>query len=103
MILSTLEIKDNLPFQTYLLSDSKVKKIVKEFDFYNISFYREEMVSNFLVMLQYPKGNMYWYLDFEKAIIKHLSLEPEYESDWKELLSSLKTQVKNEFEELLTS
>lgn len=100
MILNTLEIKGNAPFQTYLLSDSKVKKIIKDFDFYNISFYREEYASEFIVQLRYPKGNMYWYLDFEKAINKHLFLEPEYELDWKDLLAKLKAQVKIEFNEL---
>ena len=100
MILSTLEIKGNIPFQTYLLSDSKVKKIVKEFDFYNIIFYREEYASEFIVQLRYPKGNLYWYLDFEKAINKQLFLESEYELDWKDLLSKLKNQVKREFDEL---
>lgn len=100
MILSTLEIKGNIPFQTYLLSDTKVKKIVKEFDFYNIIFYREEYASEFIVQLRYPKGNLYWYLDFEKAINKQLFLESEYELDWKDLLSKLKNQVKREFDEL---
>jgi len=103
MILSTLEITSNVPFQTYLLSDSKVKKIVKEFDFYSISFYKEEYVSDFTVRLRYPKGNMYWYLDFEKAINKHLFTEPEYELDWKELLSRLKAQIKLEFDSLTRS
>lgn len=100
MILNTLEIKDNVPFQTYLLTDSKVKKIVKDFDFYNISFYREECVGDLLVQLRYPKGNMYWFLDFEKAINKQLFLEPEYEVEWKHLLAQLKSQIKKEYEEL---
>ena len=100
MILSTLEIKGNIPFQTYLLSDSKVKKIVKEFDFYNISFYREEYASEFVVQLKYPKGNMYWYLDFEKTINKKLFVESEYETEWKELLFNLKNAIKTEFSEL---
>lgn len=97
MILSTLEISSNIPFQTYLLSDSKIKKIVKDFDFYGISFYREEYASTFTVQLRYPKGNLYWYLDFEKAINKHLFTEPEYEDDWKELLYRLKNQIKLEY------
>lgn len=100
MLLNTLEIKGNFPFQTYLLTDSKVKKIVKEFDFYNISFYKEECVSEFIVQLRYPKGNMYWYLDFEKTINKHLFTESEYELDWKDLLSRLKNRIKTEFQEL---
>ena len=102
MILSTLEIKNNIPFQTYLLSDSKVKKIVKDFDFYNIAFYREEYASELIVQLRYPKGNLYWYLNFEKAINKQLFLEPEYEVDWKDLLSKLKNQVKIEFNEVVS-
>ena len=97
MILSTLEIVDNVPFQTYLLSNSKVKKILKDFDFYNVSFYKEELAKTFTVMLQYPKGNTYWYLDFLKAVEKHLLTDPEYEEDWKELLNRLKEQIKLEF------
>ena len=101
MILSTLEVNGDFPFKAHLLSDSKVKKLIKEFDFYNISFYREEIASELTVMLQYPKGNMYWYLDFEKAIGKYLFSESdEYESDWNALLSQLKAKVKFEFEEL---
>lgn len=100
MILSTLEIKGNIPFQTYLLSDTKVKKIIKEFDFYSVVFYREEYASEFVVQLRYPKGNLYWYLDFEKTINKHLCVEPEYELDWKDLLSNLKHQIRKEFNEL---
>lgn len=100
MILSTLEIKGNIPFQTYLLSNSKIKKIVKDFDFYNISFYKEEYASEFTVKLKYPKGNMYWYLDFERAINKQLFIETEYELEWKKVLSDLKYQIKLEFEEL---
>lgn len=103
MILSTLEITGNIPFQTYLLSDSKVKKIVKDFDFYSISFYKEEYASTFTVQLRYPKGNMYWYLDFEKAINKHLFTEPEYELDWKDLLSNLKSQIRKEFKDLFNN
>lgn len=100
MILNTLEIKGNIPFQTYLLSDSKVKKIIKDFDFYNILFYKEEYSKDFIVYLRYPKGNLYWYLDFEKAINEYLFKESEYETDWKALLSTLKAQIKNEFQEL---
>lgn len=102
MLLSTLEIKDNVPFQTYLLSNPKIKKIVKEFDFYNISFYKEEYAKEFTVQLRYPKGNLYWFLDFEKAINKHLFNEQEYENDWKQLFSNLKSQIKKEFEGLTT-
>lgn len=100
MILNTLEIKGNVPFQTYLLNDTKVKKIVKDFDFYKIVFYKEEYASEFIVKLRYPKGNLYWYLDFEKAINKQLFLDSEYESDWKKLLSDLKYQIKQEFKYL---
>lgn len=100
MILSTLEIKENAIFQTYLLLDPKVKKIVKEFDFYNITFYREERVNDFIIYLRYPKGNLYWYLDFEKTINKHLCSDLEYKEDWQILLNNLKIQIKQEFNEM---
>lgn len=97
MLLSTLEIKDNLPFQTYLLTDSKVKKLIKEFDFYSISFYKEECASTLTVMLRYPCGNMYWYLDFRKAVLAFLKDNPEYIKDWQEILERLKEQIRIEF------
>lgn len=102
MIISTLELNKDLAFNTYLISSPKIKKLLKDFDFYDVTFYKEEFATGFTVSLRYPKGNLYWYLDFEKAILSYLETTPEYELEWKNLLSTLKHQVKSEFDDLLT-
>ena len=101
MILNTVTIKGNVPFETYLISNPKVKKLIKEFDFYNVLFYKEECASEFTVQLRYPKGNVYWYLDFEKVILNYLSVESEYELEWKYLLSVLKNQIRREYNDVV--
>ena len=100
MLLSTLDIKGDDVFSLYLISNSHVKKLTKEFDFYSVLFYKEECTSEILVRLRYPKGNLYWYLDFEKAVNEMLFKESEFESNWKDLLTKLKSQIKTEFEHL---
>lgn len=104
MLISQFRIvsKDLSPFQLYLLQNSKVKSLCKEFDFYNIRFYREEKVIQPTICLDYPKGNLYWYLDFAKQITARF-LESEggmYASNWESFLDELKIQVRNEFQEL---
>lgn len=85
----------------YLLSDHTVKRVLREFDFYNVRFYREEKAKEPTVCLDYPTGNVYWYVDFKKNIEDSiLSKDNYYESEWKLLLSCLKAKVKSEFEAL---
>lgn len=99
--LNTYRITDNVPFQMYLLSDSRIKKLLREFDFYNVRFYREERVKTHTVCIDYPKGNVYWFLDFKRAIESDiLSRDARYEKDWNCLLSKLKKVIKKEFEDL---
>ena len=99
--LNTYKVFKNIPFQMYLLSDPVVKKTLREFDFYNVRFYREERTKELTVCLDYPAGNVYWFLDFKKGVEDSiLKKDARYESEWKLLLSCLKAKVKSEFESL---
>lgn len=97
--LSTYVVQKNIPFQMYLLSNSTVKRILREFEFYNVRFYRLEKAKELTVHLDYPTGNMYWYLDFKKYVEELiLSKASSYEQEWNSLLSELKSRIKAEFE-----
>ena len=99
--LSTYTITKNTPFQMYLLANPTVKKVLREFEFYNVRFYREERAKELTVCLDYPTGNLYWYIDFKKSIEETiLSKDTSYENDWKLFLSNLKSVIKAEFEGL---
>lgn len=99
--LNTYRVFKNIPFQMYLLSDPTVKRMLREFDFYNVRFYREERVKEPTVCLDYPAGNVYWFLDF-KNNVENIILKKDncYEPEWKLLLSNLKAKIKTEFESL---
>lgn len=98
--LNTYKVFKNIPFQMYLLSDHTVKRMLREFDFYNVRFYREERAKEPTVCLDYPAGNVYWFLDFKKNVEDILKKDNCYEAEWKLLLSALKTKIKAEFEAL---
>ena len=99
--LNTIRITKNIPFQMYLLSDKLVKKVHQEFEFYNVRFYREERVSELTVCLDYPKGNVYWFVDFKKFILNEiLSKDARYEKEWNEFLYRLKKTVWSELQSL---
>ena len=99
--LNTFKVLKNLPFQMHLLSDPSIKKMLREFDFYGVRFYREERAKEPTVCLDYPAGNVYWFIDFKKSIEETvLKKENYYESEWKALLSALKSRIKSEFESL---
>lgn len=99
--LNTYRITDNVPFQMYLLSDSRIKKLLREFDFYSVRIYREERVKESTVCIDYPKGNVYWFVDFKRAVESDiLEKDARYEKDWNTLLSKLKKVIKKEFETL---
>lgn len=90
------------PFHAYILSDSNVKRMYKEFDFYNIKFYKEEFSKSSVLWFQYPKGNMYWYLDFIKYIKKEF-LDKEdcmYVKQWNMFLDELLSEIRTEASEL---
>ena len=102
MDLVDFEIVDNFPFQSYLLSDTSVKRICKDFTFYNIKFYKKEKAKDFTVCLQYPKGNMYWFLEFVKSIKKDiLDKDGPYLTEWYKLLNAIKKEIKNVYDKHL--
>ena len=89
MELKTFKIKENTPFLMYLLSDILVKKLNKEFQFYNVRFYREERTKELTVCLDYPKGNLYWFLEFQKYIYEEIfKKDIMYVKDWNLLLKN---------------
>lgn len=98
----TLSSSDVSVFQLYLLSHKKVKQLMKEFEFYKVLFYKENLTKDNIVHLQYPKGNVYWYLDFKTYVKTHFLDDSScpYHDDWYNLLIHLKRQIKAEFEEL---
>lgn len=99
--LNTYTITKDTPFQMHLLSSPAVKRVLREFEFYNVRFYREERAKEFTVCLDYPAGNLYWYLDFKKSIEETiLAKDISYEAEWRNLLSHLKSVIKAEFEGL---
>lgn len=99
--LNTFRITRNVPFQMYLLTDSRVKRIAREFNFYSVRFYREEKVPDFTVCFDYPAGNLYWYVDFKKYVEQEiLRTDIRYEDDWKLFFAKLKNIIKEEFETL---
>lgn len=97
--LNTFRITKDVPFQMYLLSDSRVKRIAREFSFYAVRFYREEKVPELTVCLDYPAGNLYWYVDFKKYIEQEIiRVDARYEEEWKLFFAKLKATMKSEFE-----
>ena len=99
--LKQYKLAKNLPFQMYVLSDQTVKKTLLEFQFYNVRFFRTERAKDMEVYLEYPAGNLYWFVDFKKAVeTQILEKENLYETEWRALLSGLKATIKAEFESL---
>lgn len=101
MQLEKFEVSGSPQFKLYLLSDRLVKGICKEFTFYSVKFYREEKCKKLKVILDYPKGNVYWFIDFKKFIVNNiLTKDATYEKEWEYLLQELKRQVAKEFKSL---
>ena len=81
-----------------------MKKLNKEFEFYNVRFYREERVREPTVCVDYPCGNPYWYTDFKKFIKSEiLDKDVRYEAEWNNLLARLKNAVHKELKTLQDS
>lgn len=105
MVLNKLEIEPKgtlTPFKVYLLSDMKVKRLCKEFEFYKIRFYREELGKQSIVWFEYPRGNLYWFLDFEGYVTNTFLTSDTYVNEWELFLNNLKKCIKEEFLELKT-
>ena len=105
MVLNKLEIEPKgtlTPFKVYLLSDMKVKRLCKEFEFYKIRFYREELGKQSSVWFEYPRGNLYWFLDFEGYVTNTFLTSDTYVNEWELFLNNLKKCIKEEFLELKT-
>lgn len=99
LVLGTLRIEKNIPFQMYLLSDTLVKKLNREFEFYNVRFYREERVREPTVCVDYPMGNPYWFTDFKKFIkTEILEKDVRYEAEWNNLLARLKKAISEQLD-----
>lgn len=54
MISNKFYINEKQSFLLHLLSNKNAKKIIKEFEFYNVRFVREEITSELKVYLEYP-------------------------------------------------
>ena len=94
---NTLKITKNIPFQLYLLSDRRVKRLCKEFEFHGVKIYREEKVKTQTTCLNYPQGNVFWFVDFKKYIkAEILDKDTRYIDDWNALLERLKVAIKAE-------
>lgn len=105
MRLSKLQVdadSDLTPFKINLLTATDVKRLCREFQFYSIRFYREELGKQKLVWFEYPKGNLYWFLDFENYITRHFISENIYVKEWEKFLNELKSQIRTEFLEIKT-
>ena len=72
MKMSNLKLDNDLPFKSFVLTNSIVKNVNREFEFYGVQFYRDLTASEFTVYLKYPYGNMYWYILFKKYILPEI-------------------------------
>lgn len=84
-----------IEFQTYALQNPTVRRILSNFKFYNIMVYREQYKANAKVFLSYPKANVYWYLEFEKALLTDDKLL--YKDVWEIILRTLKHEIYLEY------
>jgi hypothetical protein len=96
--IGTIAITGNTPFQMYLLSDTKLKRMLLEYQFHSVRFYREERTSELTVCLDYPYGNLYWFVDFKKSVEELLEKDSRYAHDWELFLARLKREIKLEYE-----
>ena len=104
MELKTFRWIDNEPFKMYLLSDINVKRLVREFEFYNIRIYREERTKVLTVCLDYPKANVYWFVEFKRFIINEIVIkEGMYGEAWNSFLNNLKKEITIDYQTSLNN
>lgn len=88
----------------YLLTDRRVKRLCKEFEFHGTRIYSEEGSKTHTVIVDYPEGNKFWYVDFKRYVLTEiLDKDNRYQKEWEWLLNKLKGLVKDESESLQTS
>ena len=101
MELAVFKYELDTQFQLYVLGSPKVKQLQREFEFYNLRFYREEKAKVPTMSLRYPKANVYWYLEFKKYIEAEISSKDlGYANSWKLFLERLKNKVFLEYKNL---
>lgn len=97
MILNKLEIVGTDAFKIFILSNTKIKRILKEYNFYNIRFFKQNFNTEYKVYLEYPKANIYWALDFKRDIEDFVSVsntihKQEFEYFIDQLLKTIKCE-----------
>lgn len=98
MILNKYEIEGTDVFKMFLLSNSQVKRILKDYNFYNIRFFKINFSSSYKVCLEYPKANIYWALDFKRDLLELVSQKyPTYLKETTEVLENLIKIIKLEY------
>lgn len=104
MELATTKYNLDPTFQMYVLTSNLVKSMLKEFEFYNVRFYKEEKSKKYTLCLDYPKANIYWFVEFKKYVeTKILDEEPMYKDSWNRLLNAVHTQVYKDYKKLKDS
>jgi SNF2 family DNA or RNA helicase len=62
-----------------------------------VRIYREEKTKIPTVCIDYPEGNLYWFVDFKKYVLSEiLDKDVRYKDDWLKLLNRLKNVIKAE-------
>lgn len=96
MELSTFKYSiKNDAFKVHVLTDKISKRVQQEFEFYNIRFYREERAKDLTLCLDYPKANVYWFLEFKKFILKE---DAAYQGAWEHYFEMLKREITRDYE-----
>jgi len=104
MELATTKYSSDPTFQMYVLNSNLVKTMCREFSFYNLRFYKEERAKHFTMCLDYPKANVYWFLEFKKYIENTIyEKDATYVESWKLFLEELKKEVQKDYLKLKSS
>lgn len=95
---SKFTIRGNTPFQLYLLKSVAIKNVLKLFDFYNVKIFREMKSKVMETSIEYPKGNMYWFISFRQYINTNvITKDDTYKDDLNWLLDQIKKDIKKDY------
>lgn len=98
---SKFTIKGNTSFQLYLLRSVAIKALLRNYSFYNVKIYREMKTSVMETTIEYPKDNMYWFIDFRQDISNNIiARDHTYERDLNWLLDNIKKNIKSTYLDL---